>query len=1465
MQGVGICFGSSTLTAVIVEDNNSPDGTGIKIKKLWRRTHQGNPYHALKIALKEICGETKIDTIPVVTTGRNFRYSLECNTIPEVEATEIAINFVLKGSDAPNALISAGGENTFVYVLDSKGKIKNIYTGNKCASGTGDFFLQQIKRMNTSLDEATQLALEGDQEYKVSGRCSVFCKSDCTHGLNKGEPKGNVISGLCRMMSQKIIDLLYKVPKEKIMVIGGITKNKKVMHYLRQDIKELVIPEQALYFEALGAALYALKDKSSLLRNINILKKNDYTVFHYLKPLKEFQELVTFKEANTKKAMPRDTCILGLDVGSTTTKAVIIRQEDNALLAHVYIRTNGDPIKASRACYSELNLQINVPIRIIGLGVTGSGRNISGLHALTDGIVNEIVAHSKASAYFDPEVDTIFEIGGQDAKYTFLTNSVPTDYAMNEACSAGTGSFLEEAAHECLGIPYTEIAGIAMTAQNPPNFNDQCSAFISSDIINATQHGFKKEDITAGLVYSICMNYLTRVKGARPVGKKIFMQGGVCYNAAVPLAMASLLSKPIIVPPFPGLMGAFGVALEIKSKIEHGFLEEKEYDLDALSQREIVYGKSTKCQGNNDCDRGCKITNISINGENYPFGGACNKYYNLVHKIRINEEYFNEIAYRQDLIFKRTNISSPVQGTAKKVGFNKSFLTNHLFPLFHTFFTELGVDVILPDKILTKGIAQMGAPFCYPAEIAHGLFLDLLHKKPAYVFLPHITELYQKNSVSYRKEHQSTCLILQGESYYLKSAFKKDIIESGSKIISPIINFSQGWDSQLKPFQAIAKSVGSTKEAGKKAYIKACEQQANTFDMLKKRGKQLLSQLEEHPEKIAIVLFGRPYNAFAEEVNLNIPHKFASRGITIIPFDMLPFEDEKCDKTMYWSIGQMILKAARFVRKHPQLFGVFVTNFSCGPDSFIVGYFREAMGKKPSLTLELDSHTADVGIDTRIEAFLDIIQYWRKIDRISIKRKTFQTLTVEKKGGKIYIKSQDERPKTLRDRSVKVLLPSMGIAAEAIASVLVGSGIRAEVLPTADMEILKKGRSIASCKECVPLILTVGLFRDYIDKHYNDSDKIIYFMPEAPGGCRFGQYHVFLKKYIEKQGYDNVGIMCLSNEDGYQGIDLPTKIRILKATIASDIFTDIKNILSVLAKDPAKALAVYQKAWTDFNRVLQKKGDIEAELANISKSLKQIPLKYSLKDAKKALLTGEIYTRLDPFSCRGIAEKLAQKDIILLTAPSLEWLYYVDVLIHEGIVDPEFNILGKVSHFIEKKVKRFMESRIKGIMNQSGIIDSENINMEEIVKYGLHLCNLNLGGDPILSTGAALKETLNSIHGIILIGPFNCMQSRITEAFLSENMHIETKEHIEKTKSYSKKYPELDNLPFLSIETDGNPYPQLIEARIEAFSLQVVRVHEQMKKAAEPVKKTADPVRKVPAPEKRAITLEKKAVAPEKM
>ena len=1095
-RSLGICLGASNIKAVELIENGGAVSVGATII----RNHESNP----RAVFSDLVRELKVESCDFAAiTGRKFRDIIRASSITEPEAIEHALRFTRRNSGITGdytAVASLGAESFIVYVLNAEGMIATVETGNKCASGTGEFFLQQIGRMNISVDEAVRLATDS-APYRVSGRCSVFCKSDCTHALNKGTPIGRVAAGLGRMMADKALELLDKVPEKRIIAVGGVTNNAVVMNVIRDSVEKLLIPDNADVFEALGAAWFALKNKVAQSINPADLFKPEKHSFSFLQPLSKGSELVDFKESHTAEARDGDECIVGLDVGSTTTKAVVLRMSDNAVVASVYLRTNGDPVGASRECYRALQQQLKEPVAIRGLATTGSGRHIAGLHAQTDAIINEIIAHATGAAYYDHEVDTIFEIGGQDAKYTYLTNAVPSDYAMNEACSAGTGSFLEESAKESLGLDYRQIATIALQGSKPPNFNDQCAAFISSDIKTAGHEGIAREDIVAGLVYSICMNYVNRVKGQRPIGRKIFMQGGVCYNRAVPLAMANLIERPIIVPPDPGLIGAFGVALELKNRIASGLAHPAAFNLQELAARTIEYGAPFVCKGGAEkCDRGCEINKLIINGSTYPFGGACNKYYNLVHHLNYEAGHLDFIKRRQELVFSAYREPSATSGK-KRIGIPRSYLANTLFPLYHRFFSMLGLEVVLSDAVDPAGIKRKRSSFCYPGEIAHGCFMNLLKKEPDAIFLPKVMGLDVEKSVNPGKQHQSTCVLLQSEAYYLKSAFR-DLVQ-GVNILDPVIDFSEGYHLMEPVFIDLGRQLGHPAGAARAAYRSALGAQRDFSSGLKRIGEEVLSELARNPAMTAVVLFGRPYNAFAAEASMGIPTKFASRGTMIIPWDALPFEDEPCNEDMCWAIGQNLLKAASFVKKHPQLFASFITNFSCGPDSFIVGYVRSIMKSKPSLTLELDSHTADAGINTRIEAFLDIVKRYREIGKKDTVPPPFTRARVTFRRGQPTFVTSDGEQVSFLDKRVHLLIPSMGkLGSEVLAAAFRGLGVRSTAVPVYDFEALKIGRAHASCKECLPLLLTVGGLLKHLQGRRDPDELTAYFMPFTPGNCR---------------------------------------------------------------------------------------------------------------------------------------------------------------------------------------------------------------------------------------------------------------------------------------------------------------------------------------------------------------------------
>jgi len=1434
LRTLGLCLGASTIALAAVEKTGADDPAP-RILTHGLFAHEGNPRQTLIKALGSV---DPLAYQRIAVTGRRFRYLVNLTSVAEPEAVEYAYARVKPAGIACPAVVAAGGETFMVYVLDAKGRIANVLTGNKCASGTGEFFLQQLRRMNVTLEQAAQWSA-GETPYPVSGRCSVFCKSDCTHATNKGIPKARVTAGLGRMMAEKILELLKKVDKANVMLVGGTARNRMMVHHLRRDLPTLIVPEEAPYFEALGAALWALEHETRPFPGMDGLFAAAAGTFDRLPALADFAAQVTFKEMSHGRIRPGDVCLLGLDVGSTTTKAVLVRREDNALLASIYLRTNGDPVGASRSCYAALLDQVAAvvdpaAIAVVGLGVCGSGRQIAGLHALTDAVINEIIAHCTAAVHFDPDVDTVFEIGGQDAKYTHITAGVPSDYAMNEACSAGTGSFLEESALETLGVAMEQIADIALQASQPPNFNDQCAAFIASDIKNAIHEGIAHADIVAGLVYSICMNYTNRVKGNRPVGAKVFMQGGVCYNRAVPLAMAALVGKPIIVPPEPGLMGAYGVALEVKKRQGAGLLAEKRFDLKMLAERQVRYGRRFACKGGRDrCDRRCPITMIEVDGGLYPFGGACNRYTNIRRRQRVDTAGLDNVRRRQQLVFGAPDPEPGRQTARGTVGLNRSFLVNTYYPLFATFFRAIGLEPELPESPSRTGIDRRGAAFCYPAELAHGFFHSLIDqpRPPDYLFLPHFKAVPTADPAT----RSQVCPFVQGETYYLRTTFGREIKAlkaGGTGLLCPLIDLTAGLDQARASLLATARHIGVPAATATRAVDLALAAQRACFTAMQAQGQRLLAELEADPDRIAVVICGRPYSGFVDEANMGIPRKLASRGVTVIPLDFLALARERAKDHMYWGMGQLILQAARLVARHPQLFGLYITNFSCGPDSFLIGYFRDIMGAKPSLTLELDSHTADAGLETRIEAFLDVVAAYRQLVAArpaAPARPSFVPARAVMANGTPQVVTSSGATVPMTDPRVTLLFPSMGdLSSQALAAAFRHRGFNALAHPPADETILKTGRAHTSCKECLPLILTTGTLIQAARRR-REGEILVYFMATGSGPCRFGQYRVFMADLIDKLAIPDVAVFSLSSDNGYAGFNRRFHQRCWWAVVVADVMEDVRAMLLANATEPGAALAELGRIWLEVVKVLES-GEFEdlcAVLQSCATALARIPLKRPARQVPLIALVGEIFVRRDAISRQNLTEKLAARGFATVCAPVAEWVHYADHLVDKGISEAQHPPLGRrLAQKLKTYYMRRTEARIKHILAQSGLVQAHPVDINRILAHAAPYVGIHHTGEAILTVGSALAEVVTPACGVIAIGPFGCMPNRMSEAILSEVMTASAKIAADgNAAGLGRILADIDALPFLAIESDGSPFPQVINARLEAFCLQAQRLH----------------------------------------
>lgn len=1408
MQSIGINIGSSSLKVACVSDGTL----------LWAETvpHEGN---FLEAAEKILSAHDVEHGARALATGTEGRFLFSVNKTVEPLCIEEAIKRLKLEADA---IVSLGGEDLVVYTLNEEGRIVNNFSGSKCASGTGEFFKQQLSRMDMTLDDVNSVP-DTAKVLPLSTRCSVFMKSDCTHRLNKGEAtKEDIVLSLSNVMAVKVIDFLKKarISKGKVILVGGITRNRHIVRFISEKAPDIqfLIPDEASYFEALGAAYLAEENGSPMPESDKLIAKNKIS-FANMDSLKTQLSKVTYFPSKHGKTVAGKEYILGVDGGSTTTKACLIDMETDEITASFYGRTHGDPVKALKHCLEEIKKQVREDIgdgkiTISLAATTGSSREILGVFLETPAVYNEIIAHTEGTTYFAKDVDTIFEIGGQDAKYVLLKNKVPIDYAMNEACSAGTGSFLEESASGDLNIAHAwEIGDIALEADNPLKFGEHCSAFINSDIRKAIQQGATKENITAGIVTSIVSNYLNRVVGNRTVGNRIFLQGGVAKNKAIPLAFALLLGKEILVPPDPELMGCFGVGLLAKQKFKEGLVPKASYDIDSIIASEIIYESEFKCRS---CENLCPIRILNVNGNKYMFGGRCSKYTNSRKKKDIDEKQIrNFVDERNNLMF---NTFAPkeedfVPKRKYTVGIPKAFSVYTLYPFYAWYFHKLGIKTVLSDEVSPSGAARTESTYCFPAEIAHGAVQNILDKGADFIFLPHFRDMESHES----DIHANFCPITQSLPYYIQKAFPE--IPEG-KILAPVVSFRTGLDKAKEFFMQLGNQLGYSAQESSEAFDTALKKQNEYQDAAFELGKEALEFAKTQKQPV-IALLGRPYNAFAKEANIGIPRKFTSRGNTVIPFDILPIGNKKIFPNMYWYYGQKDMHTAFNVKDNPNLFVTWVSNFSCAPDSFMLHYLKWIMGTKPFLVLELDSHSADAGVDTRVEAFLDIIEGYRlKFSGKENERYDNGLRFVNDGTDDVHLLNEhtNEKIPIRNNKRVKILLSNMGdISTRLIAAAINSTGVQAEAVPIPTQRTLRFARNHASGKECVPSLLLLGSMLEYFASEKYEKDKIyMIFVPITTGPCRTGQYYVYYQNLFRDLRLDNVVVFTLSADRSYSELG-PSFSKIMwKSVCAADYLKDIQTVLRTCAADRTAALEEVKLGVDDvISAVRQDEKNLIPALRAFSDRVKKIPLKRDPEKCPKVLVVGEIYVRRDDYAVDEIIGSCADKGIIAKVSGIAEWIHYTD-FVQEYFLKRERTVLSPMKKVFSENTKKLMtlrlaekwkearEKEVKDALSGCGLVPHSPHDMKKIMNNALRFVSYELNSEISVSSGAAATAMEEGYSGVINISPFACLIGRVIEGLYTP-------------------YARAHKYPSISIEIDGNQLPPNIINKLNIFMLNVMR------------------------------------------
>jgi predicted CoA-substrate-specific enzyme activase len=1399
---LGLDIGSVSLNTVLMDESYNI------LEDYYDYVH-GKPFNVLRERLDSILQRIPSESIKgVAITGTGG--TLAAELIGGVFVNEIIAQATSTGRLFPDArtVIEIGGEDSKIILLEkdsSNGhsRLVDFEMNSICAAGTGSFLDQQARRIGVPIEkEFGEMSLKSVDPPRIAGRCSVFAKSDMIHHQQIATPLHDIVAGLCFALARNFRSNVArsKEIKKPVVFSGGVAANIGMVRAFRDVLNlndnELIIPPYNASMGAIGAVMYAHSNKTGMNHFSGMQKLDEYladdsTTFVNLPKLKEsealYNKMISFKKNGREKL-----CVyLGIDVGSLSTNVVLIDEQHN-VVARRYLPTAGKPLEAIQKGLTEIYDEVGEDVIVIGAGSTGSGRYLTGDFIGADTIQNEITAQATAAIDYDPTVDTIFEIGGQDSKYISIENGVVVDFEMNKVCAAGTGSFLEEQA-EKLNINIVEQFGrMALCSECPVKLGDRCTVFMESDLNTFMQKGARNENLVGGLAYSIVYNYLQKVVAERRIGNRIFFQGGVTNNKAVVAAFEQVLGKKIIIPPHFDVTGAIGAAILAKRSMAQGQKTRfKGFDI-----RNTTY-QITRfvCQA---CTNHCEIRRVKITGEKKSlfYGGRCERYETDDRK-KVANNIPNLFEKRTEMLMEGFTEKETREGTT--IGIPRALMVYYQqFPFWRTFFEQLGFTVVLSRKsdksLVTQSIETITAETCLPVEIMHGHVIDLIDKGVDYVFLPFIVN---SKPNKFNKTFNCNCPWIQTHPFMVKAALRGKVDES--KFLVPTLHFRFFERALLKEMtEYFNEKFGISKDVIKKAVYDADKVQTRFEERLVDYGKDVLNAIPKNCRPV--ILLGRPYNSTDPYLNLGLVEKLINQNVMPIPLDMLDLSEYNIFtnyRNMYWPNGQKILAAAQMIAKTDGLYAVYLSNFRCGPDSFIHHYVTEELKGKPFLHLEVDEHSADAGMITRIEAFLDSL------------RGAEQN---EKRDHEIF----RPRPSPASPPKDRVLyFPYMNDGAYLLAAAARSCDIPSEVLPKQTEEDLAIGREYTSSKECFPMICTTGSFIKKLQEPGADPSKMSFFMPDHNGPCRFGQYNHFHRILFDRLGYKDAELITPSNDTSYEDVagEHGQKFRITawKGFIVADYLRKIHRETRPYEINKGETDKLYWESYAKLEKCVEKGArGLTKLMENIAADFMAIEVDKSVKKPVVGII-GEIFMR-DNAGCNGnIANRLEDLGVEVVVGPFSEWIYYSTYRFtrdsrwkndKKGIIKSKIQGLGQdvIAYSLLRNIKKFTDHQ-------------KDVSLHDM----LNLCNTYVNkfydGDPPIAMGTSVALYDRGVSGLAAILPFTCMPGTLV-ASVSD--------------TYRKDH---SNIPFINIAYDGQDSVSL-ETRLQAFVFQVKEYAMAKEKAA---------------------------------
>lgn len=1377
---IGVDIGSTTIKMVVINQDE-------KILFKTYRRHLADIRNAFKSCLEDaesIIKDKKLTFSISGSGGMSLAEKLNVEFIQEVIASTKAIQI---NNPETDVVIELGGEDAKITYLN--GGVEQRMNGT-CAGGTGAFIDQMASLLNMDAGKLNEEAKSYTNIYPIAARCGVFAKTDVQPLINEGAKKCDIAISIFHAVVVQTISVLAcgRPILGKVAFLGGPLTflselRKRYIEVLKLKDEDVIFPQDSELYVALGAALScegkSEYDYHSILARLEDIKGEEENKSDSLEPLfKNKQEYDSFKERHDKSvvkeidiSMAEGKCYLGIDAGSTTTKAVLINEKCEILYSY-YAGNKGNPVDTAAGIIKEIYSNIPEGAKIVYSGVTGYGEHLLKEAFSMDIGEIETVAHYKAAKFFCPDVDFILDIGGQDMKCLRIKDGTIQSITLNEACSAGCGSFLQAFA-KSLGFEIKDFAKKALFAKSPVDLGSKCTVFMNSKVKQAQKEGFTVEDIAAGLAYSVVKNSLYKVIKLRnpdELGNNIVVQGGTFYNEAVLRSFERLSGRNVIRPNIAGLMGAFGAAIlakenyearacyiddETAATVENNISDNKNDEVKAnnihistLVSKENVDNiemKSTnsRCRG---CSNSCLLTiNRFPNGNRFIAGNKCDTPLGNNTKDR-NIPNLYEYKYNRIFNYEPLELNKAKRGI---IGIPRVLNMYENYPLWFTLFTNLGFRVEISEKsskeVYEKGLTSIvSETACYPAKMTHGHVEDLIEKGIKNIFYPCI--LHESREFKNATD-TFNCPVVTSYAEVIKNNMDS-LEENNVNFMNPFLPIAN--KSKLKKRLKDALSIFNISQREiNYAVDKAWDEQENFKKDIREKGVETLKYIKDHNIQ-GILLGGRPYHV-DPEINHGMPKLINSLGFAVFTEDSVAHLGEidgKLNVVDQWAYHSRLYRASNFIIDHDDINLVQLTSFGCGLDSITTDAVAEILecGSKIYTNIKIDEGSNLGAARIRLRSLKAAIEERRN--------KNIET-SITKKDTKKFINP---------GKNKTIIVPQFSpIHFNILESAFRACGYDLVVLNNGDNAI-DEGLKYVNNDICYPAIVVIGQVIEALKSGRYDLENTSILLAQSEGQCRFTNYTSVLEKALKEAGYEDLPVLSLSlagvdKTNSLEGMNLDLVKKSIVGVIYGDLLSRVLHRVRPYEKIKGSADELYKK-WTricreSFEEPLKK--NFKSIISSIIKEFEELPRIDVYKP--KVGLVGELLVKFNPIANNSIVNMLEKEgvEVVHNDLLSLFLSSAKNQIFNYKHLDGKYisKLKGEITiKLIEKYQKVYIDALKKSrIFYVTEKIDEMAHNASKIISLG------NQSGEGWKLPGEIMELENWGVNNVVCMQPFGCLPS----------------------------------------------------------------------------------------------------------